>query len=97
MEVLRRAQAVSRASRGAFDVTLGRLGARYRDIALLPGRRVQLRRRASLDLGGIAKGFAVDEAFDSLGRDLKLPAFLEPRRKEIEAVLPPLDSAEMRV
>jgi glyoxalase family protein len=42
-------------------------------------------------------GFAVDEALDSLGRDLKLPAFLEPRRKEIEAVLSPLDSAEMRV
>jgi glyoxalase family protein len=40
-------------------------------------------------------GFAVDEALDSLGRDLKLPAFLEPRRKEIEAVLPPLE--EMRV
>jgi glyoxalase family protein len=42
-------------------------------------------------------GFAVDEALDSLGRDLKLPAFLEPRRKEIEAVLPPLDTAETRV
>jgi glyoxalase family protein len=42
-------------------------------------------------------GFAVDEALDSLGRDLKLPAFLEPRRKEIEAVLPLLDTAEMRV
>jgi glyoxalase family protein len=42
-------------------------------------------------------GFAVDEALDSLGRDLKLPAFLEPRRKEIEAVLPPLDTAKMRV
>jgi glyoxalase family protein len=42
-------------------------------------------------------GFAVDEALDSLGRDLKLPAFLEPRRKEIEAVLPPLDTAELRV
>ena len=42
-------------------------------------------------------GFAVDEAPDSLGRDLKLPEFLEPRRKEIEAVLPPLDIAEMRV
>jgi len=35
-------------------------------------------------------GFAVDEALDSLGRDLKLPQFLESRRKEIEAVLPPL-------
>jgi glyoxalase family protein len=42
-------------------------------------------------------GFAVDEAVDSLGRDLKLPQFLESRRKEIEAVLPPLDTAEMRV
>jgi glyoxalase family protein len=42
-------------------------------------------------------GFAVDEALDSLGRDLKLPPFLEARRKEIEAVLPPLDTTEMRV
>ena len=42
-------------------------------------------------------GFAVDEALDSLGHDLKLPSFLEARRKEIEAVLPPLDTAEMRV
>lgn len=42
-------------------------------------------------------GFAVDEALDSLGHDLKLPQFLESRRKEIEAVLPPLDTAEMRV
>jgi glyoxalase family protein len=35
-------------------------------------------------------GFAVDEAVESLGRDLKLPKFLEPRRKEIEGVLPVL-------
>jgi glyoxalase family protein len=42
-------------------------------------------------------GFAVDEALGSLGRDLKLPQFLESRRKEIEAILPPLDTAEMRV
>jgi len=35
-------------------------------------------------------GFAVDEAPDALGRDLKLPSFLEGRRAEIEAVLPPL-------
>jgi glyoxalase family protein len=41
-------------------------------------------------------GFAVDEALDSLGRDLKLPQFLESRRKEIEAALPPLDTAEIR-
>jgi glyoxalase family protein len=38
-------------------------------------------------------GFAVDEPAATLGRDLKLPPFLEGRRKEIEAVLPELDSA----
>lgn len=35
-------------------------------------------------------GFAVDEPLATLGRDLKLPAFLEPRREQIEAVLPKL-------
>ena len=35
-------------------------------------------------------GFAVDEPASELGRSLKLPGFLEPRRKEIEAVLPAL-------
>jgi glyoxalase family protein len=39
-------------------------------------------------------GFAVDEPVESLGRDLKLPPFLEPRRKEIEAVLPQLNADE---
>jgi glyoxalase family protein len=36
-------------------------------------------------------GFAVDEPAESLGRALKLPRFLEPRRAELEAKLPPLD------
>jgi glyoxalase family protein len=36
-------------------------------------------------------GFAVDEPADSLGRALKLPRFLEPRRAELEARLPPLE------
>jgi glyoxalase family protein len=35
-------------------------------------------------------GFAADESVASLGTELKLPRFLEPRRKEIEAVLPAL-------
>jgi glyoxalase family protein len=39
-------------------------------------------------------GFAVDEPVETLGRDLKLPPFLEARRKEIEVVLPELDTAE---
>ncbi|CAN5260481.1 ring-cleaving dioxygenase [soil metagenome] len=38
-------------------------------------------------------GFAVDEPVQSLGAHLKLPKFLEPRRKEIETVLPPLERA----
>jgi glyoxalase family protein len=36
-------------------------------------------------------GFAVDEPVKSLGEDLKLPVFLEPHRKDIENVLPPLE------
>jgi len=39
-------------------------------------------------------GFAIDEPVAALGRDLKLPPFLEPHRQDIEAVLPPLDNAE---
>ena len=35
-------------------------------------------------------GFAADESAESLGTKLKLPAFLEPRRPEIEAHLPEL-------
>ncbi|MFF8801654.1 MULTISPECIES: ring-cleaving dioxygenase [unclassified Methylobacterium] len=35
-----------------------------------------------------APGFAVDEPAAELGRALKLPAFLEPHRGQIEAVLP---------
>jgi glyoxalase family protein len=36
-------------------------------------------------------GFAVDEPQASLGQSLKLPGFLEPRRQQIEAVLPKLE------
>ncbi|HEY8383687.1 MAG TPA: ring-cleaving dioxygenase [Microvirga sp.] len=35
-------------------------------------------------------GFAADESVENLGQALKLPRFLEPRRQEIEAVLPEL-------
>lgn len=38
-------------------------------------------------------GFAVDEPVETLGRDLKLPSFLEPHRKEIENILPALEGA----
>jgi len=36
-------------------------------------------------------GFAVDEPLDKLGESLVLPPFLEPRRKQIEAGLKPLE------
>ena len=65
--VLCTAQTVSRASDGAFDATLGR-GASWRDVQLLPKNHVRLARRARLDLGGIAKGFAVDLAVAALHR-----------------------------
>jgi glyoxalase family protein len=38
-------------------------------------------------------GFTIDEPATTLGHDLKLPRFLEPHRKDIEAVLPPLKEA----
>ena len=39
-------------------------------------------------------GFSVDEPVETLGTALKLPRFLEPRRKDIEPALPPLERAE---
>ncbi len=38
-------------------------------------------------------GFTIDEPLTELGMALKLPPFLEPRRKELEAVLPSLELA----
>ena len=42
--------------------------ATFRDIELLPGRRVRCRRPLWLDLSGIAKGYAVDRAIAALTR-----------------------------
>jgi glyoxalase family protein len=39
-------------------------------------------------------GFGIDEAPEALGRDLKLPPWLEPRRADIERILPPLRLGE---
>jgi thiamine biosynthesis lipoprotein len=44
------------------------LRATWRDIELLLGRRVAFRRPLHIDLGGIAKGFAVDRAVEALRR-----------------------------
>jgi len=64
--VLAQAIRISRRSEGAFDVVVPGTGARHSDIVLETGCRVRLRRKASIDLGGIAKGFAVDAAIDTL-------------------------------
>lgn len=41
-------------------------GASYRDLILLPSSRVLLKKRTWIDLGGIAKGYAVDSAIAAL-------------------------------
>lgn len=40
------------------------------------------------ELATDAPGFLIDEPLESIGRSLKLPSWLEPRRFEIEALLP---------
>ncbi len=82
--VLRRAQRLSELSAGLFDVCvapilvrqglLPRTGAvpseqaNWRDIRLLPDQHVSFARPLLIDLGGIAKGFAVDMAIHALRR-----------------------------
>ena len=80
--VLTCAQEFSRKSDGVFDITIGRqlvkwdylpkLGKRFgsggswRDIVLDNKRNVRFHRPLIVDLGGIAKGFAVDRAVEAL-------------------------------
>ena len=47
-----------------------------------------------LEIATDGPGFATDEPADRLGEQLALPPFLEPRRAEIEAGLPPLGAGE---
>jgi glyoxalase family protein len=46
------------------------------------------------ELATRAPGFTLDESLDTLGEALKLPPQYEPRRTEIEAVLPPIHLPE---
>ena len=79
--VLSHAQKFAESSGGAFDVTIAPLlskwgylprgqpadeSASFRDVILESRCRVRFRKPLSLDLGGIAKGFAVDRAVESL-------------------------------
>ena len=81
--VLQAAQKLSHESDGLFDVTVARklmqwnyLPRRYqnvseanwRDIVLEKNCTVRFRQRVIIDLGGIAKGFAVDRAVEALKR-----------------------------
>ena len=59
-EVLRTAQRVSEASNGAFDVTAASEG--WKAIELLEGCLVHFHALLRVDVGGIAKGYAVDRA-----------------------------------
>lgn len=81
--VLRRAHKLASESGGAFDCTVAPLLARWgllpaelrrrksgnwRDLLLLREHRVHFLKPLALDLGGIAKGFAVDSAIKVLSR-----------------------------
>ncbi len=81
--VLRAAQELSHESNGIFDITVARklmqwkyLPRRYRnvsegnwrEIVVKKNRTVRFRQRVIVDLGGIAKGFAVDRAVEALKR-----------------------------
>lgn len=80
-EVLQAALAWSSRTGGVFDVSVaplleregllprrrfGTASGTWRDIECLPGRRVRFRRPLRIDLGGIAKGYAVDRACAAL-------------------------------
>jgi thiamine biosynthesis lipoprotein len=66
-EVLRMARELHEVSRGVFDVTVPAHAMGGRALELLAGHRVRLgRREARVDVGGIAKGFAVDRAVECL-------------------------------
>ncbi len=82
-EVLRRADKLAAESGGAFDYTVAPLLARWnflpaslkrekagswRDVLLAHGRTVSFLQPLALDLGGIAKGYAVDKAIKTLRR-----------------------------
>lgn len=82
--VIRRGLELAEASSGAFDFTVAPVLARWgflpgslrrrtsgdwRHVRLLSGNRVRFERPLAIDLGGIAKGFAVDAAIAALRRN----------------------------
>jgi FAD:protein FMN transferase len=65
-EVLELCARLNRASRGLFDPCLSTAPGRFADLRLLDRHRVSIRAQVHVDLGGIAKGYAVDRAVDAL-------------------------------
>jgi thiamine biosynthesis lipoprotein len=65
-EILSVCRQLSSESGGVFDPCLPERSGRMRDIELLENGQVLKRAEAELDLGGIAKGFAVDRAIEAL-------------------------------
>lgn len=59
-------QRLHHASRGIFDPCLHTAAGRLRDVELVADHGVIARACVHIDLGGIAKGFAVDRAIDAL-------------------------------
>jgi FAD:protein FMN transferase len=67
-EVLDLCRHLNAVSRSIFDPCLPASVGRMRDVELLPGFCVRLKRPVRLDLGGVAKGYAVDRAIEALRR-----------------------------
>jgi thiamine biosynthesis lipoprotein len=65
-EVLALSQRLNHASQGAFDPCLTDSAGRFADLELAPFCRVIAHLPVCIDLGGIAKGFAVDRALAAL-------------------------------
>jgi thiamine biosynthesis lipoprotein len=65
-EVLELCQALHRVSDGAFDPCLNLAPGRLNDIELLDGLRVRTHASVRVDLGGVAKGYAVDRAVEAM-------------------------------
>jgi FAD:protein FMN transferase len=67
-DVLALCQRLHQSSRGAFDPCLATAAGRIMDLELLSDSRAVPRIAMHVDLGGIAKGYAVDRAVDALRR-----------------------------
>ena len=88
------------AFRAADDDTELDMAATVRDLGLRPTDQIDRQYFHSVyfrEPGGVlfeiatdGPGFTVDEPKDTLGSSLKLPAWIEPRRAQIEAALPAL-------